>query len=729
MPELTPSLDLTNCDREPIHIPGSIQPHGILLTLAPETLCILQVAGETKRLIGRDVDQLLGENVEAALGADAASLIRSSLSMELPEPLYLGSSPASAEPDQRLDLIAHRRDGVLILELEPSTPTPLTAAQMLAEVRQISTALEAAPDLDSVLQVASREVRRLIGFDRVMIYRFLDDGTGLVATEDKIDELNTFLNHHYPASDIPKQARALYLQNLIRVIPEAGYTPAPLTPALNPATGKPLDMSDCGLRSVSPIHVQYLKNMNVAASMSVSIVVDGALWGLIACHHTSPRLVPYELRESCKHIGQILSQQVKARGEAEFHRQELRLTTARDELIGTLARAPSVERALQDQMDAVRKLVSADGAAILCGDTISRVGRTPTEAQTRELAAWLLNSSPSGRISTNSLVERYEPAQTFAAEASGLLASIVSRETPVVLMWFRMEHIETINWAGNPHKPVEADGEPGALTPRKSFEVWKETVRHQSRPWSTAEIDGVRRFVRAVADLRQRSAVQELNVQLRRTLSEKEGLLAQKDLLMQEVNHRVQNSLQLVNSMLNLQARQTSDAQVKAQFEEASRRIMAISTVHQRLWRSDHIQSVDFGSYLEELRDGLLEAWGSSWAGHIKVHTGHVLVPTNQAVVLALVLTELLTNAVKYAYAGQPGPIDVTVRREGQRTLRLIVRDHGVGIQETAPTSGLGSRLIRSLSAQLGGELEVKTQLPGTTVTLTVPVGADSDMH
>ncbi|MFC4173494.1 histidine kinase dimerization/phosphoacceptor domain -containing protein [Microvirga sp. GCM10011540] len=729
MAELTPSLDLTNCDREPIHIPGSIQPHGILLTLDPATLSILQAAGETKRFVRRDIDQLLGEGIEVALGADAASLIRSSSSLDLPEPLYLGSFSAPDDPDQRLDLIAHRRDGVLILELEPSTPKPLTAAQMLAEVRRISTTLEAAPDLGSVLQVASREVRRLVGFDRVMIYRFLDEGTGSVVAEDKSDELDTFLNHHYPASDIPKQARALYLQNLIRAIPDAGYTPAPLTPALNPTTGKPLDMSDCALRSVSPIHIQYLRNMNVAASMSVSIVVDGALWGLIACHHTSPRLVPYELRESCKHVGQILSQQVKARGEAELHRQELRLTTARDELLGTLARAPSVERGLQEYLDEIRKLVAADGAAILSGNTISRVGHTPTEAQTRELAGWLMSSSPSGRISTNSLVQRYEPAQAFAAEASGLLAAVVSHETPVVLMWFRMEHIETINWAGNPHKPVEAGGEPGALTPRKSFEVWKETVRHQSRSWSTAEIEGARRFVRAIADLRQRSAVEELNVQLRRTLSEKEALLAQKDLLMQEVNHRVQNSLQLVNSMLSLQARQTSDTQVKAQFEEASRRIMAISTVHQRLWRSDHIQSVDFGSYVEELRDGLLEAWGGSWTGQIKVHASHVLVPTNQAIVLALILTELLTNAVKYAYAGQPGPIDVTVRREGQRTLRLIVRDHGVGMQENAPTNGLGSRLIRSLSAQLGGELEVKTLLPGTTVTLTVPVGADSEMH
>jgi chemotaxis family two-component system sensor kinase Cph1 len=248
-------------------------------------------------------------------------------------------------------------------------------------------------------------------------------------------------------------------------------------------------------------------------------------------------------------------------------------------------------------------------------------------------------------------------------------------------------------------------------------------VRHQARAWSQAEIDAARRFGRAVLDLRQQSTLRELNLQLRKTLSDKEVLLIQKDLLMQEVNHRVQNSLQLVNSMLHLQARQTSDPQVKAYFDEASSRIMAISTVHQRLWRrSDHIQNVDFGAYLEELRDGLLESWGSSWSGHIKVHASHVLVPTNQAVILALVVTELLTNAVKYAYEGKPGPVEIKVNEKGRTTLQVSVKDQGVGMGDRLPKSGLGSRLVRSLVTQIGGELEVLPAAPGTSIRLTVPI-------
>jgi two-component sensor histidine kinase len=221
----------------------------------------------------------------------------------------------------------------------------------------------------------------------------------------------------------------------------------------------------------------------------------------------------------------------------------------------------------------------------------------------------------------------------------------------------------------------------------------------------------------------QRQTLRELNVQLRRTLSDKEALLAQKDLLMQEVNHRVQNSLQLVNAMLNLQARQAGGEQLKAHFDEASRRIMAISMVHQRLWRSDHIQSVDFGSYLEELRDGLVETWGAEWVGHIKVHGRPIFVPISTAVVLAIVITELLTNAVKYAYGGRPGPIDVKLR-DAPSNLHVIVQDHGIGIDAGREPSatGLGSRLTRALVDQLDGELRVATDTPGTSIHLSVPL-------
>ncbi len=624
-----------------------------------------------------------------------------------------------------LCLTAHDRDGMRILEIEPSSPGTHSAAEMLAQVRKTAAIFDRAPDRTGLLQSAAREARRLTGFDRVMIYRFLRDGSGSVVAEDKAEALTPFLNHRYPASDIPKQARELYLRNLIRVIPDVNYTPSPLVPALNPATSAPLDMGECTLRSVSPIHVQYLKNMNVAASMSVSIIVDGALWGLMAFHHMAPKLVSYELREVCKHLGQILSQQVKAREDAEVHQEMLRLAALRKKLLGIVSKAGAIDRALLEHTAELRNLLPADGAAVLFGDKLSTTNHTPSEAQVRQLAGWLLDAAPSDPFVSSSLVRQYAPAAAYSLEASGLLATVVSREEPLVLLWFRAEQLETINWAGNPHKPAELDADVGTLTPRKSFEIWKETVHNQSEPWSAAEVDAARNFGLSLLELLQQRTLKELNAQLRGALANEKALLVQKDLLMKEVDHRVQNSLQLVNAMLILQAQEAGDEQVRAQFDQACQRIMAIGMVHRRLWRSDHIQSVDFRSYIEELRDGLVETWGREWQHHVKVHGRHVLIPTDTAVVLALVITELFTNAVKYAYGGRPGPIDVSLV-ESSSSLRVIVEDQGAGIAIEPSKSGFGSELIRGLIAQLEGEIKVATSTRGTSIVLSVPLTRNS---
>lgn len=717
-----PALDLSSCEGEPIHIPGSIQPHGVLLSVAPESGLILQTAGDYVSIFGCDSKDFIGQGVEAALGGAMADRVRETDKSAILEPIYLGSCPAGDDAGGMLDVTAHHRDGVLIIEIEPSAGRPATAAETLSVVRRISAKLDAASDLHRLLQVASAEFRSLTGFDRVMIYRFLDDGAGCVAAEDKLETLPPFLNHHYPASDIPKQARALYLRNLIRVIPDAGYTPRPVEPALNPVTHAPLDMSDCSLRSVSPIHLQYLKNMGVTASMSVSLVVNGQLWGLISCHHHAPRLVPYELRETCKHVGEILSQQIKAREEASLSRQAADIAAARDELVEILSRSDTPDQALLDHVEELRRPFAADGVAMLVGDKLRQHGHTPAADDTRAIARWVMQSKGVAPYATNSLARDYAPAAAFAPHASGLLATVVSPEDPVVVMWFRAEQVETIEWAGNPHKPVEASEGLRTLTPRTSFEAWKETVRNRSRPWSRAEINGAHRIGRAALDLIQRQRVATLNVQLRRTLSDKEVLISQKDLLMQEVNHRVQNSLQLVNSMLHLQAQQSHEPEVRAQFEEASRRIMAVSTVHRRLWqRSDQIESVDFGTYLEELRDDLLETWGNSWAGHVRIHSRQLLVPTDKAIVLALVVTELLTNAVKYAYKGEPGPIDVHLREDSRGAFSLVVSDQGAGMPAEMSKGGLGSRLVQALVGQVGGEISVAARSPGTAVSLVIP--------
>src|SRR4051812_35517555 len=304
-------LDLTNCDHEPIHIPGSIQPHGILLVVDPNSEVVLQAAGDTAGSLatqhpplGRPLHELLGVGLKGIIHSAGVGLGS--------KPHYLGAISGTA-PSAYIDVLAHLQNDVAVIELEPALADRPSAARLLAEIGAAVAAIDAAPDLLRICQAAAREVRRLTDFDRVMVYRFLEDGSGSVVAEDHVDALPSFLNHRYPASDIPRQARELYVHNPIRVIPNVCYAPGPLVPSLCPATGQPLDMRNCMLRSVSPTHIRYLKNMGVAASMSVSIVHDGALWGLIACHHRTPKRVPYELREVCKHVGQTLAQRIAAR--------------------------------------------------------------------------------------------------------------------------------------------------------------------------------------------------------------------------------------------------------------------------------------------------------------------------------------------------------------------------------------------------------------------------------
>jgi len=557
---MTQPLDLTACDKEPIHIPGSIQPHGILLAIDPTAQIIQQVAGDTETFFARRAADLLGQPIDLVLGPEAM-LSLATLDPKMAGPLYLGSLNLAGVSSRKIDLTAHFSELVLVLELEFSSVDQESSPQLLGSIRRTVTVWEAADDLQDLYNLASKEFRRLTGFDRVMIYRFLENDTGVVVSEAKLESLDALLNHHYPASDIPKQARALYLRNPIRLIPDAAYTPALLSPALNPMTGDALDMSESMLRGVSPVHIQFLKNMDVAASMSVSIIVDGALWGLVSCHHTSPKHIHYELRETCKLLGRILGQLIKARQETNANLQAQQLAAERSQILQRLTGPGGVEKKLAACLEDLKRLTHADGVALLNRDRLTQVGSTPSERQTRELIEWLNGKSAPAIFATDNLVSLDEQARSYAAKASGVLAAVISSLAPCVLLWFRAEYAETINWAGNPHKAVEPGAEPGQLSPRSSFEDWKETVRHHSRPWSAVEVDSARTFGRAVIEMRMQDKLQGLNQQLLTTLTDKERLLARTEELKEEALSRVQ---QLHKSEVELRTilEHTSDAYI-----------------------------------------------------------------------------------------------------------------------------------------------------------------------
>jgi two-component system, chemotaxis family, sensor kinase Cph1 len=705
------TIDLSGCDREPIHIPGSIQPHGILLVAEKTTLVVRHGAGDVERVFqlerwaGRPLADFLGQEVagKAALVSETAQ-----------KRAFIDTISAPGAP--LLDVTAHIIDDYLLVEIEPRVTAPRSSTELLGKIESASNALDQATTLKNLCDIAAVQFRELTRYDRVMVYRFLENGAGAVLAESRRDDLHSFLNHHFPGSDIPQQARALYIRNLLRVIPDVNYEAAPLRPPwVDPFA---LDMSDSVLRSVSPIHLQYLKNMGVAASASVSIVKDGVLWGLIACHNETPLPIAYDIRATCRTLASNLARQIKTREEAEAYRERLRLRGSQDDTIALLSRHGSLEEEIANHVDDLSRLISCDGFAVLRGKELVLTGACPPEDDVRKLADWLIAKSVESVFSTNRLIASYPPAEQFEGVTAGVLAALLSVEERWLLVWFRAEEVQIVKWAGNPHKAVEL--KPGEiLSPRASFEAWQETVHGHSRRWTMAEIEAAARFRQELLEFRQNRRLRELNRQLTETVAEKDLLLNQKQFLIGEVNHRVQNSLQIVSSFLSFQARESGDAAFGNAVEEARRRITAVSLLHRSLYRGDEIGVTDAGRYIEDLCGNLVASMGGEWKEHFALHLGPVMLPIDRVIPLGLVVTELVINVNKYAYSGEPGPIEITLT-EDQGRFRLVVADQGRG--RSSSRQGFGTRMMTALVSQLSGQLDFEDNAPGVRVVLSAPV-------
>jgi chemotaxis family two-component system sensor kinase Cph1 len=701
------TINITACDREPIHIPGAIQPHGLLLVAGAPELTVFGGAGDVEgRLahdwLGRGLDDLLGQDVRARL--DAA-----------PHSTTIALDPVRGAAET-FDASAHWADGRVIVELEPAAARQVSAAEALTALDAANVLFERAISLRELCERAAAAFRRLTGFDRVMVYRFLDDDAGVVLAEDRDPALGSFLNHHFPASDIPRQARTLYVRNRVRVIPDVGYVPAPLRSASTDLAA--LDLSDVALRSVSPIHLRYLQNMGVAASASVSIVRDGVLWGLIACHHGAPRTLSYDVRLACQSLAGGLSRQIRAKEEAEHYRERIRLRALEDAVISRLGTEASLRDFFASTGAELCDTLAATGFAAVQGADLYVTGHCPDDDAVRALAYWIKGKIVLEPYSANNLGERHPPAQAYTDRASGLLATVMDTEEPTVLMWFRPEEIETVNWAGNPHKAVDAD--PAALlTPRTSFEAWSQAVRGRARPWSLLEIESSNRLMRTIFEARQNRRVRDLNRELTATIKENEALLQQKDYLLKEVNHRTQNSLQLVSAFLGLQSTAVADAALTVHLKEAQRRVAAVALVNRRLYSDDRLETVDLSRYLEDLCEELKASMDRAWSEQITTHLAPIAVSADRAVHVGLVVTELVINANKYAYDGGSGPISISLEQHGAR-FRLIVADSGGG--KTRDRQGFGSRMLAAIVEQMSGTIEDADNEPGLRVVVTAMI-------
>jgi light-regulated signal transduction histidine kinase (bacteriophytochrome) len=688
-----------DCDAEPIHIPGGIQPHGFLLVLADD-LRIVQASENLASLTGEDVDALLGEPLDTVIGAAGAQRIaQAAVTSALDDaPLYIGPidvTASSSDNPLRFDVTMHRHEGALIVEMEAAAASGDAFASMYPLVRTFARGLQDAGNVQALAELAVREVRAITGFGRVMLYSFDEEGRSHVLAEDREESYPSFLHQFFPASDIPRQARALYLKHRIRLVADVNYTPARLVPGVNPVTGRPTDLTYATLRSFSPVHLEYMRNMGTHASMSVSIVVRGQLWGLVSCHDHDARIVPFNTRVAVEHLGHMLSLQIEAkeeRAEGEYL-AALRRTMGR--LISAMGEHENFVAGLQAVPTDVLSFARSAGAAIVFDDQITLLGSTPDEDTVRALTHWLAENT-SGVWATDSLAREWAPAKGHEDHACGVLAVPVSQIFRNYLLWFRPEVMQTIKWAG---EPVKIEGADGASAPRTNFSPWLETVRGQSAMWRQGELEIAGELRGALLNIVLRRAEEraELATELARANKELEAfsysvshdlraplrhIAGYGDLLREQEGERMSDkSRRFLNNMLD-----------SARF--AGTLVDDLLTFSQMGRAALRPAPADLG----QLVRGVVQEFEAESAGRrIEWVIGELPRVIGDAAFLQLALRNLISNAVKYTRTRESAKIEIFASRDGDEYV-IGVRDNGVGfdMKYGAKLFGVFQRLHRA---------------------------------
>jgi light-regulated signal transduction histidine kinase (bacteriophytochrome) len=494
-----------------------------LLVLREPELDIIQVSGNSHDVIGYAPSELLGHPLSKVLRESYIQDIQRCLAEDFTSANPLDLVIDGDDGSTQFDGIVHRWDGAVILELEPKQAGgEPDFFNFYHQVKGPISRIQKATTLLEMSQVVVKEVRRLTGFERVMVYQFNADGAGTVIAEDT-DQETPYLNLRYPASDIPKQARRLYQMNWLRLIPHAVYEPVGLVPEVNPLTGQPLDLSMAVLRSVSPIHLEYLQNMGVTASMSVSLLHNQQLWGLIACHHSSPKYIPYHIRTICEFIGQVMSAELANKTDSEDSHYKQLLKSRQTKFVEELSQAEHFLAGVEQHKAQLLELVSSTGAVICSEEKCIRIGAAPDETTIHDLLNWIKPHFQDGIFQTQALPNQFPAAEAYQDIASGVLALEISKLHKNYILWFRPEVVQTVNWGGNPNKPVEVMND-GTLrmSPRQSFDRWQEEVSGTALPWKPYEVDAIAELRNLIVGivLRQAEEMSSMNFELQRSNEE-----------------------------------------------------------------------------------------------------------------------------------------------------------------------------------------------------------------
>jgi light-regulated signal transduction histidine kinase (bacteriophytochrome) len=713
-------VTLQNCADEPIHIPGSIQPHGAILVFSSAAELVSWSANAHAMLgLGAPL-VLLTALADLRLGAEVVEKIHECL-----EDMDGGEASASMVETvigtQDFDCIVHGHEGVVIVEYECRELAADSVATFALKAHSAIERLKRQKSVPALLKSAVDQVRLITGFDRVMAYRFRHDDSGEVAAEARDDALDPYLGRRYPASDIPAQARRLYVINTLRMIGDMGYTPVPMIGRTGAA---PLDMSYCVLRSVSPIHVEYLRNMGVQASMSISIVINGKLWGLIACHHMAPRRVPYAIRMAADVMAQLLAASVQSLETRERAALTERAAEVRTQVMESLIHFDDVASGLAACAAEICVSLGAGALVIVHAGRMMVHGAVP-----HGVAAAAVQSV--AEVDTD-VVERAArrdwplPLQQACGKWVGMLGLRYDAAAPGWLLALREEQVELVRWAGKPDKVI-AHGPLGPrLTPRGSFDEWRETVFDQAEPWEATRMGIARQLL---AEMNRASVTRH---------EQNDRARAQ---LFAILGHDLRNPLQSISmaaTVLELGgSKETAGRRIKAssgRMERLISQVLDMSMINGGMRLGGAMAPVDLVPILADLADEFRTA-----KPNIALRLDsppQVLAPVDTDR-LAQVVGNLISNA--YHHGKLDEEIRVTVAQDAAGVTLDVINVGEEIVEETARTlynpfkrlsannarnkggMGLGLYIARQIMLEHGGTIDYSYQAPYVRFTLHLP--------
>lgn len=674
-------VDLNNCNIEPIRIPGQIQSHGFLIVIDQNQI-IRFYSENIHNYLKLPGVALLGQpisSIEPIIGKNEPPNFINQLIVFGRINGFDQTNPFQTDiQGQAFHLIVSQSEEYFLLEFEPShSDLRLDIQKMVG--RSISEML-ADKNLQNLLNNTAQQIKSIINYDRVMIYKFAEDGHGEVVAEARNTDLAPWLGLHYPASDIPQQARELYKVNLTRIIADVHAEPSKIL-GEELDSEKSLDLSSSQLRAVSPIHIQYLKNMGVCSSFSISLIYHKELWGLIACHNYSPRFINYKSRESAKLIGQILSSALEFRQDEENQSTYERYKAAVSELSRNMLQSMSIEDALTISDITLMDVADVTGAVLVYENNITKLGVTPDTERLSNLISWINETVKEPIYYTQELSKLYPEATAYKQMASGMFVYTISKELSEYVIWFKPEQLQTIQWAGNPEKPAEVDVRDGLLTisPRKSFENWAETVVGTSTSWSNSEIKSILRLKGEItyAINQKASEIRMLNEKLKQAYEEL-------DTFSFTISHDLKNPLTTIKSYSQILMRDKSMSpeslkildRINASSDKMDQMIREVLE-YSRIGKSALTKvPIDIQTLVEEQVRDLSVAYE---ACDLETTIGETPVLQGDPVMISQVFSNLLSNAIKYSRRSNPAKISI----HGSITDTEIVysiTDNGIGI-------------------------------------------------